>query len=104
MADKKYDGGRPNIPADIDRSVRTQAGHRCSITFCNEHTYLEIHHIDENPLNDDITICDIGTIIITAHSIKNIYDIASAIFPPTVRGCLSERYKSFLLFLNILII
>lgn len=60
--------------------------------------------LDCAPLNDDITICDIGTITITAHSIKNIYDIASAIFPPTVRGCLSERYKSFFLFLNILII
>ena len=62
MADKKYDGGRPNIPADIDRSVRTQAGHRCSITFCNEHTYLEIHHIDENRANNNIDnlilLCD----------------------------------------------
>ena len=62
MADKKYDGGRPNIPADIDRSVRTQAGHRCSITFCNEHTYLEIHHIEENRANNNIDnlilLCD----------------------------------------------
>ena len=54
MADKKYDGGRPNIPADIDRSVKIKAGHRCSITFCNEHTYLEIHHIDENRANNNI--------------------------------------------------
>jgi hypothetical protein len=45
---KQYNENRPSLPADIRRSVEVEAGHKCSIKECNEHTYLEIHHINEN--------------------------------------------------------
>jgi hypothetical protein len=54
MSNKKYDEVRSNIPADIDRLVKTQAGHSCTIAKCDEHTYLEIHHIDEDRENNSI--------------------------------------------------
>jgi hypothetical protein len=43
-----YQEARPDIPADIRRAVEVDAGHKCSLTTCQEHTYLEIHHINQN--------------------------------------------------------
>lgn len=62
MSERKYDDSRPGIPADIERSVKVEAGHNCAIKGCPEHTYLEIHHINENR-NDNrganlILLCD----------------------------------------------
>lgn len=52
MADKKYSNERPRIGAELERMVKTRAGHCCEINNCNEHTYLEIHHIDHNRENN----------------------------------------------------
>lgn len=50
------------MPADLRRSVEVESGHCCAIKGCNEHTYLEIHHIDENRNNNKqenlILLCD----------------------------------------------
>lgn len=58
----KYEEPRPSIPAGIRRSVLVEAGHCCAIKGCNEHTYLEIHHIDLNRNNNKkenlIPLCD----------------------------------------------
>ena len=43
-----YQSERPTIPANIRREVEVEAGHECSVTGCSEHTYLEIHHINQN--------------------------------------------------------
>ena len=43
-----YKKDRPSIKADIKRAIEVEAGHACSLKNCNEHTYLEIHHINEN--------------------------------------------------------
>jgi hypothetical protein len=43
-----YQSERPIIPTNIKREVKVEAGHQCSIKDCNEHTYLEIHHINED--------------------------------------------------------
>ncbi len=57
-----YEEPRPSIPADLRRSVEVESGHCCAIKGCNEHTYLEIHHIDENRNNNKqenlILLCD----------------------------------------------
>lgn len=59
---KHYDEKRPNIPADIRRKIEVEAGHKCTIKNCLEHTYLEIHHINQNREDNDITnlilLCD----------------------------------------------
>ena len=59
---KEYDEKRPTIPAEKRREVEVEAGHKCSIKDCNEHTYLEIHHIDFNRENNEISnlilVCD----------------------------------------------
>lgn len=59
---QKYEESRPSIPADLRRSVEVESGHCCAIKGCNEHTYLEIHHIDENRNNNRqdnlILLCD----------------------------------------------
>jgi hypothetical protein len=59
---KTYEEPRPTISADIRRSVEVESGHSCAIKSCNEHTYLEIHHIDQNRNNNKlenlILLCD----------------------------------------------
>lgn len=43
-----YQSDRPTIPKNNRREIEVEAGHECSVTTCNEHTYLEIHHINQN--------------------------------------------------------
>lgn len=62
MAEKTYETARPTISADLRRKVNIEAGHKCSIKNCLEHTYLEIHHInqnrEDNRLENLILLCD----------------------------------------------
>jgi hypothetical protein len=57
-----YQTSRPNIPEVIRREVEVEAGHECSVVGCPEHTYLEIHHInqnrDDNRKENLILLCD----------------------------------------------
>ena len=86
----------------IQNEIENDIARKEALEEIMKNTINEINN--KNPLlNDDITICAIGTITITAHNIKKAYATPSATFPPTVRGCLSERYKSLFFFLNILI-
>lgn len=48
MSTSKYQNDRPPLPAELRRAVEVESGHACAITRCGEHTYLEIHHINEN--------------------------------------------------------
>ena len=60
--EKQYDEKRPNMPADIRRIIEVDAGHKCTIKNCNEHTYLEVHHInqnrEDNKVDNLILLCD----------------------------------------------
>jgi hypothetical protein len=60
--DNNYEKPRPAISAEIRRQVNLECGHCCAIKACNEHTYLEIHHIDQNRENNTldnlILLCD----------------------------------------------
>ena len=57
-----YEEDRPPIPDPIRREIEVEAGHKCSITHCTEHTYLEIHHINRNRQDNRkqnlILLCD----------------------------------------------
>lgn len=59
---KQYDDKRPNIPAEARRTIEVDAGHKCTVKNCNEHTYLEIHHInqnrEDNSIDNLILLCD----------------------------------------------
>lgn len=59
---KQYTDKRPSIPAEIKRKIEVDAGHQCTIKNCYEHTYLEIHHINENRednrIENLILLCD----------------------------------------------
>ncbi len=61
-SNKTYEEPRLSIPIDLRRSVEVESGHCCAIKGCNEHTYLEIHHIDQNRENNKlenlILLCD----------------------------------------------
>lgn len=37
--------GRPNIPADLERAVLIEAGHRCAIHTCRSEAGIDVHHI-----------------------------------------------------------
>ncbi len=37
---------RPHIPKDLERAVKTEAGHRCAIPTCKQYP-VEIHHITQ---------------------------------------------------------
>jgi len=58
----QYSEPRPNIPAKIRRQALIEAGHCCSVSHCHEHTYLELHHINENrednTIENVIALCD----------------------------------------------
>lgn len=62
MIEKIYETARSTIPAELRRTVEVESGHMCAIKGCSEHTYLEIHHIDENRDNNVLTnlilLCD----------------------------------------------
>jgi len=62
VLNKTYNKSRPNIPTDVSRAVKVEAGHTCAIKGCLEHTYLEIHHIndnrEDNNLENLILLCD----------------------------------------------
>ncbi len=53
---------RPAIPKDIERAVKTEAGHRCAIPACKQ-TPVELHHIEpfskvqEHTLENLIALC-----------------------------------------------
>lgn len=52
MSKPPYQQNRPAIPADLRREVLVEAGHSCAVTNCSDHTYLEIHHMDQNRENN----------------------------------------------------
>lgn len=52
MPKPPYEATRPTIPADLKRAVHVEAGHSCAVSNCGDHSYLEIHHIDENRENN----------------------------------------------------
>ena len=62
MSSKFYDESRPAISAELRRTIEVESGHCCAIKICGEHTYLEIHHIDQNRNNNKlenlILLCD----------------------------------------------
>lgn len=62
MSDRNYENSRPRILAELERAVKIEAGHECAIKGCSEHTYLEIHHINENRednrIDNLILLCD----------------------------------------------
>lgn len=52
MTGKKYSTDRPQLNAELERIIKTRAGHSCEVSKCGDHSYLEIHHIDENRENN----------------------------------------------------
>ncbi|RYY26142.1 MAG: HNH endonuclease [Sphingomonadales bacterium] len=62
MSKATYEDPRPSIPAGVARLVLVEAGHACAVKECRDHTYIELHHIDENRENNNpanlIVLCD----------------------------------------------
>ena len=62
MSKPTYENPRPNVPAAVARLVLVEAGHACALKECRDHTYIELHHIDENRENNDpanlVVLCD----------------------------------------------
>lgn len=54
MVEKRYSVERPRIGAELERMVKTRAGHCCELNNCHDHTYLEVHHIDHNRENNTL--------------------------------------------------
>lgn len=58
----KYDDPRPPIAAELRRAVEVESGHACAVARCGEHTYLEIHHVnenrDDNRVENLVLLCD----------------------------------------------
>ncbi len=44
---------RSSVPSEVQRLVKVEAGHRCSMPNCGATSALEIHHIDDNTGNND---------------------------------------------------
>jgi len=62
MSSDKYETNRPSLPAELRRAIEVESGHACAVKGCSEHTYLEIHHIDQDRNNNNpqnlILLCD----------------------------------------------
>jgi len=53
MAGRSKNKVRTNVPAEIERQIKVEAGFLCSVPRCANTHGLEIHHIDEDPSNHD---------------------------------------------------
>lgn len=57
-----YEEPRPSIPAELRRAIEVESGHACAVARCGEHTYLEIHHInqnrEDNRVENLVLLCD----------------------------------------------
>ncbi len=44
---------RKPVPKKIDREIKVEAGHKCTVWNCSERYGLEKHHIDGDPSNNN---------------------------------------------------
>jgi hypothetical protein len=44
---------RPSMPQDVRRKVLIEASYRCAVPRCLTPLAIDVHHIDENPANND---------------------------------------------------
>jgi hypothetical protein len=58
----KYEQPRPPINANLRRALEVESGHACAVVRCGEHTYLELHHInqnrEDNRMENLVLLCD----------------------------------------------